>query len=150
MKGLGEVSGVAVDSNDDLFVFHRADRVWTDDTPPTPIAADTIHVYSGRTGEFIRSFGARQFVVPHGLFIDSSDHLWLTDVGSHQILKLAPDGTLLMTIGEGLHFNQPTGVVVMPDGDLYVSDGYINTRIVRLDAQGNYISEWGELNLPHG
>jgi peptidylamidoglycolate lyase len=104
------------------------------------------------------------FIMPHGLTVDRNDNVWLTDVGRHQVFKFAADGRLLLTLGErgvagadSAHFNLPTDVAVRPDGEFYVSDGYQNTRVLRFDAQGRFLSQWGkpgkgagEFDLPHG
>jgi peptidylamidoglycolate lyase len=102
--------------------------------------------------------------MPHGLTVDGEDHVWLTDVGRHQVYQYTHDGKLLLTLGErgkpgadASHFNLPTDVAVLPDGSFYVSDGYRNTRVVKFAADGRYEFEWGGkgdgpggFNLPHG
>ena len=101
--------------------------------------------------------------MPHGLTIDDQDHLWLTDVGLHQVLKFDSAGNLLMTLGErGIpgedeaHFNMPTDVAIAPDGSFYVSDGYVNSRITKFSQDGKYIASWGtkgtdagQFDVPH-
>ena len=161
---LGQATGVGIDSKGAVLVFHRADRTWVEPFPTTPIAAPTIWAFDGTTGAFLRSSGAGSFIMPHGLTVDRDDNLWLTDVGRQQIVKLGPDGRVLLTLGErgvagadSAHFNFPTDVAVRPDGWFYVSDGYRNTRVLRFDAQGHFLSQWGtrgtgpgEFDLPHG
>ena len=161
---LGQCAGVGVDSHDDVFVFHRSGRVWSSPFPEDPIAAPTVSVIDGRTGKLLASWGAGEFIAPHGLTLDREDHVWLTDVGRQQVFKYTHDGRLVLTLGERgrpgadhAHFNLPTDVAVLPDGSFYVSDGYKNTRVVKFGAAGNYQFEWGgkgaahgEFNLPHG
>jgi DNA-binding beta-propeller fold protein YncE len=161
---IGQVSGVGVASNGDVFVFHRAERIWageelTLDLIPSP----TIFVLDNETGNLIQWWGADMFVMPHGLTIDKDDNLWLTDVGLHQVFKFDRDGNLLMTLGErGVsgndksHFNMPTDVAVASDGSFYVSDGYGNSRVVKFSPDGTYIISWGsfgtrsgQFNTPH-
>jgi len=161
---LGQTTSVGVDSKGAVFVFHRGDRTWVEPFPAEPIAVATIWVFDGKSGRFLRSWGAGKFIMPHGLTIDHEDNVWLTDVALQQVFKFAPDGRLLLSLGErgvpgadSAHFNYPTKVAVRPDGGFYVSDGYHNTRVVRFDAKGRFVSQWGapgsgagELNLPHG
>lgn len=161
---LGLCAGVGVDSHNNVFVFHRNGREWQTPFPAEPIAAATVSVIDGQSGKLITSWGAGQFIMPHGLTIDHEDNVWLTDVGLHQVFKFTHDGKLLLTLGERgrpgadrTHFNLPTDVAVLPDVSFYVSDGYKNTRVVKFSADGKYEFEWGtkgtapgEFNLPHG
>jgi peptidylamidoglycolate lyase len=161
---LGQVSGVAVDSNGDVFVFHRAGRVWREPFPSSAIEGDTVLQLDGRSGVAVASWGHRSFWMPHGLRVDARDNVWVTDVGRHQVIKLAHDGTVLLTFGEqgvpgcdATHFARPTDVAVLPDGSFYVSDGYGNSRVARFSPTGELVSEWGrrgtrpgEFQLPHG
>jgi len=89
--------------------------------------------------------------MPHGLTVDHEDNIWLTDIVLHQALKFSPEGELLLALGEageaGLgpeHFNAPTGVAVAANGDVYVADGYGNSRVAKFDAEGNFLLTWGE------
>jgi len=99
----------------------------------------------------------------HGLHVDREDNLWVTDVGSHTVLKFNPEGKLLMTLGSSgesgagkEHFNQPTDVTLNREGEIFVSDGYINSRVVKFSPEGEYLDSWGErgngpgeFNTPH-
>ena len=161
---LGQATGVGVDSHGAVFAFHRAGRTWVEPFPKDPIAAPTIWVFDGATGRVLRTWGADLFIMPHGLTVDRNDNVWLTDVGRQQVFKFSSDGKLLLTLGErGVagadsgHFNLPTDVAVRPDGGFYVSDGYRNTRVMRFDATGHFLSQWGapgtgpgQFDLPHG
>ena len=161
---LGLCAGVGVDSHDNVFVFHRNGRVWKTPFPDQPIEKPTVSVIDGRSGKLLASWGANEFIMPHGLTLDREDNVWLTDVGRHQVFKCTHEGRLLLTLGERgktgadkEHFNLPTDVAVLPDGSFYVSDGYRNTRVVKFDAAGHYQFEWGgkgigpgQFNLPHG
>ena len=161
---LGQVTGVGIDSQDNIFVFHRAERRWSEPFPTDPIKYSTIACFDGKTGRQIASWGENIFTMPHGLTIDDEDNVWLTDVGRHQVFKFSHDGQLLLTLGEravpgtdASHFNLPTDVGVLPDGSFYVSDGYANTRVLKFSAEGKFLFEWGtpgsepgEFDLPHG
>jgi peptidylamidoglycolate lyase len=161
---LGVCAGIGVDSHNNVFVFHRNERVWTSTFPAEPVAEPTVSVFDGHTGKLVAAWGAGEFIMPHGLTVDREDNVWLTDVGRQQVFKYTHDGRLLLTLGERgqagsdpAHFNLPTGVAVLPDGSFYVSDGYRNTRVVKFDAAGHYEFEWGgkgpepgRFNLPHG
>ena len=160
----GQCVGIGVDAQNRVFIFHRSGRVWSQPFPADPIAANTISVLDGKTGALLDSWGAGQFILPHGLTIDSQGNVWLTDVGLHQVFKYSPAGEGLLTLGEARvpgadasHFNLPTDVAVLPDGSFYVSDGYRNTRIVKFTADGRHEFEWGakgsgpgQFDLPHG
>ncbi len=161
---LGLCAGIGVDSHHNVLVFHRNERAWSTPFPDEPISGPTVSVIDGRTGKLLGSWGAGEFIMPHGLSLDRQDNVWLTDVGRHQVFKFTHDGKLLLTLGERgkpgadqMHFNLPTDVAVLPDGSFYVSDGYRNTRVVKFDAAGRYEFEWGgrgpepgKFNLPHG
>lgn len=162
---LGAVSGVGVDSNNNVFVFHRAGRLWpnTNVLSTEPIDRATIIQFDGKTGELLNQWGENCFAMPHGLTVDHEDNLWLTDLAYQQVYKYSADGNLLLTIGEKgvsgsdqYHFNRPTAVAVAQDGSFYVSDGYINSRVLQFNCTGEFMFEWGhkgsapgEFNLPH-
>lgn len=160
---LGQATGVDVDSDGKVFVFHRAGRNWSEDPALPLILEPTIEVFDGESGRHLRSWGANFFLMPHGLAVDYQDNVWVTDVLLHQVFKFSSQGELLLRIGQAkvagvdrVHFNMPTDVAVLPDGSFYVSDGYENARVVKFSATGEYQFEWGrkgtgpaEFNLPH-
>ena len=161
---LGQVAGVDVDSNGNVFVFHRAERFWGDEEIKLEsIASPTILVLDAETGQVLDQWGAETFVMPHGLTIDDKDNIWLTDVGWHQVFKFDPSGNLLMTLGErgvpgedARHFNMPTDIAIAADGSFYVSDGYVNSRITKFSQDGKFITSWGtkgtdaaQFDVPH-
>lgn len=165
-EDLGAVAGVAVDSHDQVFVFHRANRHWPDSDvlDLKPIARPTITAFDGRTGILRREWGANLFAMPHGLSLDAHGNVWLTDVALQQVFEFSSDGRLKLNLGErGVagndagHFNRPTAVAVAPDGSFYVSDGYLNTRVMKFSADGKFLFQWGakgsgpgQFDLPHG
>lgn len=162
---LGNPTGIGIDSNQNVFVFHRAYRKWPANNimPDTAISSNAILMLERETGKIISSWGADLFIMPHGLTVDKWDNVWVTDVALHQVFKFSHDGALLMKLGEAkipgkdaTHFNLPTDVAVAEDGSFYVSDGYGNSRVVKFSAAGKYLFEWGkkgngegEFNIPH-
>ncbi|MES2893224.1 MAG: peptidyl-alpha-hydroxyglycine alpha-amidating lyase family protein [Bacteroidota bacterium] len=162
---LGNPTGIAIDTNQHIVVFHRADRRWplVGSMPGTPIKHHTILVIHKETGELIKSWGENIFIMPHGLKVDKENNIWLTDVGLQQVFKFDPDGKLLMTVGEAriagndrTHFDMPTDIAIEADGSFYVSDGYGNSRIVKFSPAGKYLFEFGkkgtgtgEFEIPH-
>lgn len=164
---LGQVTGVDVDTSQNIVLIHRAWRRWkilNATFPDTPISAPTILVLDRKTGKPLNSWGANLFIMPHGLAVDKENNVWITDIGLQQIFKFTHDGKLLMKLGEAripgndsTHFNYPTDVSVATDGSFYVSDGYRNSRIIKFSKEGKYLFQWGkegsaegEFNIPHG
>ena len=146
--GWGDMPGIAVDSKDQVWVFTRA-------VPP-------VQVYD-QDGKLVKSWGTDIVKRAHHIKIDSQGDVWLADIGHHTVFQLTPDGKLLKTLGtkgaagaDRTHFNQPTDMAITPGGDVFVSDGYGNNRVVHLDRDGRFVKEWGkqgvapgEFNLPH-
>jgi len=157
-----EAIGVAVNSQDQLFIFNRAD--------PPVIVLDA-------QGEFQRAWGTGLFTRPHGIWIAADDTLYLVDDLGHSVRQFTADGDLLRTIGpqgvaadsgaDDLDFrkivrgagpyNFPTNVVTTSSGDLFVSDGYGNARVHHFDAHGAHVKSWGQpgtqpgqFQVPHG
>jgi peptidylamidoglycolate lyase len=78
-------SGVGVDSDGDVLVFHRAGREWnSDELDLSPIARPAILTFDGATDALENSWGENRFAMPHGLTVDKQDNVWLTDVALHQ------------------------------------------------------------------
>ena len=161
----GQVSGVGASANGDVFVFHRGNRPWLANPASAGAIRDpTVWRVEGATGRVVARWGANTFLLPHGLFVDHRGHVWLTDVGRHQVFEYTAEGALLRTWGEdkiggadAAHFNKPTDVAVLADGSFYVTDGYVNSRVVKFSADGKYQFEWGtkgtgpgEFRVPHG
>ncbi len=145
---LGPVSSVAIDTAGRVYVLQRTQ-------PP-------VVVFDGK-GEFLRTWGEGFLKIPHGLRIDRNDNVWMTDIGNHIVLKCDAEGNVLLTLGRKGEagsgpdqFNKPTDVAFSAAGDVFVSDGYGNSRIVKFSKEGRYLAEWGtkgtgrgEFNLPH-
>lgn len=142
------VPGIAVDKEDQVYVFTRS-------KPP-------VQVYKS-TGEFVRAWGDDTIGNAHHLKIDHAGHVWVADIGLHVIRQFTPEGKLLRTIGlpgekgqDERRLNMPTDMAITKSGEVFVSDGYGNNRIVHFDAHGQYVKEWGrmgvgpkEFSLPH-
>ena len=146
-----EAAGVAVDSRDNVYVFNRGEH---------PL------IVFDREGNFLRSWGEGLVGRAHSITIGPDGEVWLTDDGNHTIRKFTPEGRLLLTIGDpdkpatlqsGKPFNRPTHVALSPlTGDLFISDGYGNSRVHKYDPKGRHLFSWGEpgtdpgcFNLPH-
>jgi len=121
-----------------------------------------------RDGQFVRAWGEDGlFQNAHSVSFDQDGNLWATDAASHVVYKFSPEGELLQTLGKKGEagdndsttlFNQPNHVAVAANGDLYISDGYINSRIVHFAPDGTFLriigglegAEPGQLKVPHG
>lgn len=163
---LGNPTGIGIDTNQNIFIFHRAGRKWPllGPMPGTLIKEKTILMVDNDSGKILQSWGGNLFIMPHGLTVDTKNNIWVTDVALHQVFKFDHDGKLLLKLGEAKvpgndasHFNRPTDIAVANDGSFYVSDGYGNSRILKYSASGKYLFEWGkkgskesEFNIPHG
>jgi len=144
-----EAAGVAVNSKGHVYVFHRGSR-----RPLMEFDA---------SGKFVRSLADDLFVTPHMIRVDRDDNLWTTDVGSHLVLKLDPQGRVLLAFGrmkqpgdDVAHFNQPTDVAFDGAGNVYIADGYGNSRVLKFDRAGKFMLGWGmkgsgpgQFDLPH-
>lgn len=144
----GHVPGIAVDRQDRVWVFTRAE-------PP-------VQVYDA-SGRFLRAWGSGVIRTAHHLKFDREGNVWVADIGRHVVMKFTPEGKLLETLGtpdepgaDRTHLNQPTDMAIAPSGDVFVSDGYGNNRVVHFDRNGRFVREWGrlgtrpgEFSLPH-
>jgi len=154
---IGQPTGIGIDKNDHIFVFHRAGRKWSTPFPDSAISQNTVLELDNSLGKILHSWGANYFIMPHGLTVDKQNNIWLTDVGLNQIFKFSHDGKLLMKLGvakvpgnDSLHFNLPTDIAVADDGTFYVSDGYGNSRVVKFSSKGKYIQAWGKFGNKPG
>ena len=159
-RSWGATAGVYVDpAGTSVWDFERcgANSCLGSDLPPI--------LHFDMTGRLIKAFGAGMFVFPHGIFVDQEDNVWVTDAQGkegkgHQVFKFSPDGKLLMTLGKaGVagtgpdEFNQPSSVLVAPNGDIFVGDGHggdSNARIVKFDRNGKFIKTWGKKGTAPG
>lgn len=142
--GWGQVCAVALDRQENIWIHTRTNQA--------------VQVYAA-DGRFLKSWPAPGTnSIAHGLRIDPAGNVWLTDVGRHTVTKhAADDGRVLLTLGvvgepgcDEKHFFKPTDIAFAPNGDIYVSDGYGNARIVHFDKDGKYLGAWGELGNKPG
>ncbi len=151
-KGMnfGECSGVDVDKSDNVWVFNRGS--W-------PI------IQLDKKGKLLQALDDKTIRIrsSHGIRVDAAGNIWAVDVKGHVVLKHSPSGRVLMVLGRSAGnndakdaFNEPTGVAFTPDGGFYVSDGYVNSRVIQFNKDGMYQRHWGakgkadgEFNLVH-
>ncbi len=161
------VTGVAVDSRGRIHVAHRGIHPLVCFDPDGNFlgcmgdAEIDSSVYYKLNRNPATAMGQKRWI--HGLSADAAGNIWVTDVGRHIVMKFDPDGKLLQTLGtadisgESMElFNQPTHVLVAPGGEIYVTDGYGNSRVVKLSPDGKPILSWGkrgrgpgEFDIPH-
>jgi DNA-binding beta-propeller fold protein YncE len=149
----GSASSVAVGADGRIYVFNRG--------PQRMVVLDADGGYAGGWGD------AADYVRPHGVTACVDGDLLLVDVGAHVVDKVRADGKRVLRLGtpgrhspaySGEPFNQPTDAVEHPvTRDIFVADGYANSRIHHYDAEGRHIRSWGEpgsgpgrLSNPHG
>src|SRR5262249_15095049 len=151
---LGPVSGVDIDSRGNVYVIQRK-------SPPI-LCFDS-------SGKFLRSWGATligretDMQGAHGIRVDKDDFIRITDRARHLVRKFDSGGQLLLTIGtdgspgiDPNQFNRPTDVGFGPAGEIYVADGYGNSRVMKFDRHGKFLKTWGDkgsapgqFDLPH-
>jgi sugar lactone lactonase YvrE len=148
----GSPGGLATDRKGNLWVFERCGA----NTCAGSSAAAVLEF--DPSGKLMKSFGAGMFVFPHAIFVDHENNIWVTDADGkdgkgHTVVKFSPEGKVLMTLGKaGVTgdgpdtFNRPSGVVVAPNGDIFVADGHggtSNARIVKFSKDGKFVKTWG-------
>ncbi len=165
----GEVSGIAVNSKGHIFVLSRGGTVG----PAFAAAAAQLFEF-GPDGAFVREIGKGLYAwsFAHTVRIDKDDNLWVTDKGSDMVVKFAPNGRVAMVWGrkpeasdesakplehptpplpavQGL-FRQVTDVTWDQAGNTYISDGYINSRVAKIDKDGNWVASYGSYGTEPG
>jgi len=147
----GECSGVAVDQQDNVWVFNRGSH---------PV------MQFDRRGNFLQAWPDVVVKSSHGIRVDNEGNIWGIDVKGHVVIKYSPEGRVLMILGDRQGtpgnndskqaFNEPTGIAFASNGDFYISDGYVNSRVIKFNRQGEYLTHWGkkgtgdgEFNLVH-
>ena len=161
-KGIGGVPSVALDSKGYLWVFKRAPAGVVQLMKFDPNHKLVLEVPESVIGHQDK---------PHGMAVDKNDNVWIVDNGLATVMKLSPEGKLLMTIGMKGHRGdwdeakgqrllwQPVMVGFAPNGDLYIAEGHANespndvdnddptnnigaARILHLTADGKFVGQW--------
>jgi hypothetical protein len=171
----GEASGVAVNSKGHVFVLSRGNT----NGPAYAAAAAQLLEFDAK-GNFIGEMGKNLYAwsFAHAVKTDAQDNVWVTDKGSDMVIKFDPDGRVLMVFGrkqeasdedtgplkhpkpplpaEDGRFRQVTDMAFDKAGNTFISDGYINSRVAKVDKDGNWIKSWGDrgtgpgqFNTPH-
>ena len=171
----GEVAGVAVNSTGHVFVFSRSNSATG---PAFGAAAAQLFEFDQR-GNFVREIGKGLYAwsEAHSVRIDKGDNIWAIDKGSNMIVKFNPQGRVVWVFGrkqeaadgaeplghpdppltpvDGL-FRQPTDVAWDSQGNIYITDGYVNSRVAKIDKNGEWVKSWGskgtgpgQFNIPH-
>ena len=171
---LGEAAGVAVNSKKHVFVFSRGNT-----TGPAFGASASQLLEFAPDGKYLREIGRNLYAwaFAHTVRIDKQDNIWTTDKGSDMVVKFNPEGRVDLVFGrkqeasdeaaphkrggpppkhEDGRFRQPTDVAWDAAGNAFISDGYVNSRIAKVDRNGNWLKSWGErgdkpgeFNTPH-
>ncbi len=172
---LGEVSGVAVNSKKHIFLFSRGNV-----TGPAYGATAAQVLEFLPDGKFVREIGKNLYAwsYAHDVRTDKDDNIWAVDKGSDMIVKFNQEGRVAMVFGRKKEasdeaepwtrvnpprpavdgqFRQPTDVTWDPAGNIYISDGYINSRVAKYDKNGDWVKTWGtpgngpgQFSIPHG
>ena len=159
---LGEAAGVAVNSKGHVFVFSRGNS-----TGPAYAATAAQLLEFGPDGKYLREIGKNLYAwsFAHAVRVDRDDNVWVIDKGSDMMIKFNPEGRVAMVFGrkkeasdEGAEawkhprpplpavdgqFRQPTDVAWDPQGNIFFSDGYINSRVAKYDKNGRWVKSWG-------
>ncbi len=172
---LGEVSGVAVNSKGHIFIYHRGSSAAG---PAYAATASQLYEF-GPDGKFIREIGKGLYAwsYAHTVRVDKDDNIWAIDKGSDMIIKFNPEGRVVLVFGRKKEasddaepwtrvtpvrphvdgqFRQPTDVAWDTAGNIFISDGYINSRVAKFTKNGDWVKSFGErgnkdgeLNTPH-
>jgi hypothetical protein len=169
-RSMGSSSAVAGDSKGNIWVVDRCAANSCVGSTLDPV------MEFDASGKFVKSFGAGLLQFAHGFTIDSKDHLWITDgvppggkgTLGHTVMEFDTSGKLLRTMGKpGVRasapdgFNEPNAVLVAPDGSIFVAQNHTNDykgtpRIIKFDANGQFIKQWGssgtgpgQFGMPH-
>jgi DNA-binding beta-propeller fold protein YncE len=178
---LGEAVGVATNSKGNIFVYTRTGSVNGVIGGSRVFTRSGARLFEfDPKGKYIREIGQGLygFQFAHVVRVDPQDNIWAVDEGSNVIIKFNPEGRVIMTLGRkpesiniparegnaagggagaaGDNFNRPTDVAWDSAGNIFISDGYGNSRVAKLDKNGKFIKSWGtrgtatgQFNTPH-
>ena len=171
----GEVPGVAVNSSGHVFVFSRSNSA---NGPAFGAAAAQLFEFD-QNGNFVREIGQGLYAwsEAHSVRVDRNDNIWAIDKGSNMVVRFNPQGRVVWVFGrkqeaadgaEPLghpdpplppvdgNFRQPTDVAWDSQGNTYITDGYINSRVAKYDKNGDWVKSWGskgagpgQFDIPH-
>lgn len=165
---MGEAMGVATNSKGHVFVFTRS--------------ATTRLFEFDQNGNYVKEWGEGNygFEFAHSVRVDPQDNVWAVDEGTNMVIKFNPQGKIVMVIGhrpevvagmlsttpsgptppaEKYTLARPTDVAWDAQGNIFISDGYVNNRVVKYDKNGHFLKQIGsekagsapgQFNLPHG
>jgi streptogramin lyase len=160
---LGEAAGVAVNSKGHIFVFSRGNT-----TGPAYGAAAAQLLVFAPDGTYLREIGHNLYAwsFAHAVKVDAQDNIWAMDKGSDMVIEFTPAGKVAMVFGRKQEasddgtgplkhpqpplppvdgqFRQVTDVTWDAAGNAYISDGYINSRVAKVDKNGRWLKSWGE------
>ena len=160
----GEGIGIATNSKGNIFVYHRS--------------GDTRLFEFDPNGNFVKEWGIGVYGIEfaHQVRVDSQDNVWVVDEGTNMVIKFNPAGRVVMVLGrrpepvagavqtsfppvlnQKYQFGRPTDVTWDPQGNIFISDGYVNSRVVKYDKNGRFIGQFAgergsgpnQLNTPH-
>ena len=159
-RGLGSTIGLNVDKDGkSMWIYDRCGGNTCEASKVAPL------LKYDASGKVVAAIGTGLTNFPHGLYVDNDNNIWITDGRGkgklgHTVIKLSPDGKVLMTLGtpgtggDGPNqFNAPSDVVTAPNGDIFVADGHgekTNARVVKLDKTGKFIKTWGKEGKAQG
>ena len=138
----GQMPGLTVDNQDQVYIFTRS--------------RPAVQVYQP-DGKFLRAWNVEDFGGAHYIRIGPKGNVWTANINNHVVRKYSPEGKLLLTLGQPgragsdrRHFDRPTDMVILPTGDIFVTDGYGNRRVMHFDAAGKYVNQWGQAGTKPG
>lgn len=163
---LGEAAGVATNSKGNIFVYTRTGTATATLGGSRTFARGGARLFEfTANGTFVREIGqgVYGFVFAHVVRIDPQDNIWVVDEGSSMVMEFNPEGRIVLTLGRkpedvrvpaaeagpgrgavaGDNFNRPTDVAWDAAGNIFVADGYGNSRVAKFDKNGQFIKSWG-------
>ena len=176
---IGETEGVSKNSKGHLFVLTRSG---TGGIAKGGTASQLFEFDPNL--KFVKEWGEGNYAASfaHAVHVDKADNVWMVDEGSNMIVKFDPEGVPAMVLGrkvesidylesflefgektENQHpdgrpgtFGRPTDVAWDSKGNIYVSDGYLNSRVAKMEKNGTWVKSFGtygsgpsQFNLPH-
>ena len=164
----GEVSGIAIDARRHFFIFVRTGTRSTvhGQSSSQLFEFDPDGNYLGEIGKDLYGFS-----FAHTVRVDRDGNIWTSDEGTNMIVKFDPAGRVLLTLGRRAEsveeppaplpagqrpragwgtFNRPTDVAFDLNGNVFIADGYNNSRVVKVDKNGRWVKTWGEFGRDTG